>query len=64
MVTKSVLLGVVTDMTTDAFIASLTRFVSRRGLCSHLYTDCGTNFVGADASLHKLWISTLVSQGL
>lgn len=59
MVTKAVHLEVVTDMTTDGFIVSLTRFVSQRGLCSHLYTDCGTNFVGADVSLHKLWMLTL-----
>ncbi|XP_054282631.1 uncharacterized protein LOC128999895 [Macrosteles quadrilineatus] len=34
MATKAVHLKVVTDLTTDAFIASLTRFVSRRGLSS------------------------------
>jgi hypothetical protein len=62
MVTKAVHLEVVTDMTTDAFLASLTRFVSRRGLCSHLFSDCGTNFVGADANLQKLWNSILSSK--
>lgn len=54
MVTKAVHLEVVTDLTTDGFIAALTRFVSRRGLCSDLYSDCGTNFTGADATLRRL----------
>lgn len=53
MTTKAVHVEVVTDLTTDAFIAALTRFVSRRGLCTDLYSDCGTNFVGADRSLKK-----------
>jgi hypothetical protein len=47
MSTKAVHLEVVSDLSTDAFLASLDRFVSRRGLCAHIYTDCGTNFVGA-----------------
>ncbi|XP_054259401.1 uncharacterized protein LOC128984138 [Macrosteles quadrilineatus] len=54
MVTKAVHLEVVTDLTTDGFLAALTRFVSRRGLCADIYCDCGTNFVGADAVLRKL----------
>lgn len=44
---KAVHLEVVTDLTTDAFIAALQRFVARRGLPTDIYTDCGTNFVGA-----------------
>lgn len=47
LVTKAVHIEVATDLSTDAFIAVLTRFVSRRGLCSDLYSDCATNFVGA-----------------
>ncbi|XP_054281217.1 uncharacterized protein LOC128998886 [Macrosteles quadrilineatus] len=52
--TKAVHVEVVTDLSSDAFIAALTRFVSRRGLCSDLYSDCATNFVGADNALRKL----------
>lgn len=62
MATKAVHLEVVTDLTTDAFLAALTRFTSRRGLPAHLYCDCGTNFVGADAALRKLIPSTKDSQ--
>jgi hypothetical protein len=61
LVTKAVHLEVVTDLTTNAFIASLTRFVSRRGLCSHIFSDCGTNFVGADSALRKTLHSTIFS---
>jgi Family of unknown function (DUF5641)/Integrase zinc binding domain len=44
---KAIHLEAVTDLTTEAFIATLKRFISRRGLPSTLYSDCGTNFVGA-----------------
>ncbi|XP_054260682.1 uncharacterized protein LOC128985314 [Macrosteles quadrilineatus] len=51
--TKAVHLEVVTDLSVDSFIAALKRFVSRRGLCAHLYSDCGTNYVGASKQLNK-----------
>lgn len=50
---KSVHLEIVTDLSTDTFIASLTRFISRRGLVSDLYSDCGTNFIGTSSSLRR-----------
>ncbi|CAL8126482.1 unnamed protein product [Orchesella dallaii] len=52
--TKAVHLEAVTSLSTEAFIACYRRFVARRGVCSHLYSDCGTNFVGADRALKKL----------
>lgn len=48
MTTKAIHLELVSDLSTDAFIAALDRFVSRRGFCSHIYTDCGSNFIGAN----------------
>ncbi|XP_054259795.1 uncharacterized protein LOC128984491 [Macrosteles quadrilineatus] len=51
--TKAVHLEIVTDLSVDSFIAALKRFVSRRGLCAHLYSDCGTNYVGASKQLMK-----------
>jgi len=52
---RAVHLEVVSDYTADAFLAALRRFTSRRGLCHTLYSDCGTNFVGADAQLRTLF---------
>lgn len=51
---RAVHLDVASDYSTS-FLAALRRFVSRRGLCEALYSDCGTNFVGADAQLRALF---------
>ena len=51
--TKAVHLELVFSLTTEAFLAALRRFISRRGRCSQLYSDCGTNFVGASRELIK-----------
>lgn len=50
---KAVHLEVVTALSTDAFLAAFDRFVARRGLPTDIYSDCGTNFVGADTHLSK-----------
>lgn len=51
--TRAVHLELVSGLTTEAFLASLMRFLSRRGYCSHMYSDNGTNFVGANKVLHS-----------
>lgn len=50
---KAVHLEVVSALSTPAFLAAFDRFIARRGLPSEVYSDCGTNFVGAAAELRK-----------
>lgn len=49
LATSAVYLEVVTYMTDD-FIAVYKWFTGRKGICTTLRSDCGTNFVGADAT--------------
>ena len=51
---KAVHLEPVTELTTSAFIATLRRFVARRGLPSTIWSDNGTNFVGAANEIKRL----------
>ncbi|XP_071653530.1 uncharacterized protein [Temnothorax longispinosus] len=53
--TKAVHLDVVSDYTTEAFLGAFRRFTARRGLCEKLYSDSGTNFLGADRVLRELF---------
>ncbi|XP_070071091.1 uncharacterized protein [Drosophila takahashii] len=46
-------LEVVTGLTSDHFLWALDRFIGRRGLCRHIYSDNGTHFVGADKALRN-----------
>ena len=52
---KAVHIEPVSDLTTAAFIAALRRFVARRGKPSTLWSDHGTNFVGAKRELKELY---------
>jgi len=52
---KAVHLEVVSDYTTEAFLAAFRRFISRRGLCCEVFSDCGTNFVGANRQLREMF---------
>lgn len=54
MCTRALHLEVVSDMTTQAFLAAFRRFVARRGHCAKLWSDNGTNFVGASKELQNL----------
>lgn len=55
MATKAVHIEVVSDLTTQGFLAAFRRFVSRRGHCSDIWSDNGTNFVGASRELASLF---------
>ncbi|XP_076383911.1 uncharacterized protein LOC143261227 [Megalopta genalis] len=52
--TRAVHLELVSDLTSEAFIAALQRFIGRRGLCANLYSDNGSNFKGAANELREL----------
>ncbi|XP_060882006.1 uncharacterized protein LOC132953650 [Metopolophium dirhodum] len=54
MTTKAVHLEPVSALSTEAFRLTLDRFVARRGLPLSIYSDCGTNFVGAARQLRQL----------
>lgn len=52
---KAVHLEVVSDMTTDTFLAAFKRFVSRRGLPTDVYCDNASTFKGANNQLKELY---------
>ena len=62
---KAVHLELVSDLTTEAFIAALRRFEARRGCPSLIWSDNGTNFVGANRELKELhnFLNHPITQG-
>ncbi|XP_074643958.1 uncharacterized protein LOC141900806 [Tubulanus polymorphus] len=53
LVTRAIHLEVADNLETDAFILVLRNFIGRRGPPSEIYSDSGTNFVGADRELRE-----------
>lgn len=53
MVTKAVHLEIVSELSSVAFLAALARMAARRGAPRHIYSDNGTNFVGANRMLKE-----------
>ncbi|XP_072375598.1 uncharacterized protein [Diabrotica undecimpunctata] len=51
---KAVHIELVSDLSTDTFLLALKRFISRRGKPQQIYSDNGTNFVGANHELQAL----------
>ncbi|XP_029165881.1 uncharacterized protein LOC114936752, partial [Nylanderia fulva] len=56
--TSAIHLEVATDYSTDGFLAAFRRFTGRRGICSTLTSDCGTNLIGADAELKRMFTAS------
>ena len=57
MATKAVHIEIVSDLSyTERFLAAFRRFIGRRGMPSHVYSDNGSNFVGASNQLRELFI--------
>lgn len=54
LATKAIHLELVNSLTSDSFIAVLKRFAARRGTVTTLYSDNGTNFVGAFRKLKRI----------
>uniref|UniRef100_A0A1Y1N1K0 Integrase catalytic domain-containing protein n=4 Tax=Photinus pyralis TaxID=7054 RepID=A0A1Y1N1K0_PHOPY len=53
-VSKAVHLELATDLTASTFLLVLKRFIARRGIPKELYSDNGTNFVGAYNQLKNI----------
>lgn len=54
LASKAVHLELVSALSTEAFLATLGRFVSRRGLPSLIRSDNGTNYKGTDRYLNEI----------
>lgn len=55
LATKAIHLELVSELTTNAFIAALRRFIGQYGAPSEIHSDNGTNFQGAKNELHQLY---------
>ncbi|GFW22081.1 integrase catalytic domain-containing protein [Trichonephila clavipes] len=51
---QAIHLEIVSDLTTEAFLAALKRFVDRRGRPIEIHSDNGRNFVSANNELRKI----------
>ncbi|XP_026480148.1 uncharacterized protein LOC113386588 [Ctenocephalides felis] len=56
LATKAIHLELASDLTSDTFLDCLKRFLARRGPIKCIYSDCGTNFIGAKNTLDSLFL--------
>lgn len=54
MATKAIHLELSQNLSTESFLSAFRRFVSRRGLPNQIFSDRGTNFIGANNELPRL----------
>ena len=64
LIVKAVHIELVSDLTSDCFISALRRFIARRGKPKLLWSDHGSNFVGAKSDLKGLvkFLNTQMAQ--
>lgn len=55
LVTKAVHVELASDLSSATFLNAFKRFLSRRGPCSFIYSDNGTNFIASDSYLKELF---------
>lgn len=60
---RAVHIELVSDLSTQAFLSALRRFVARRGRPKEIHSDNGTAFKGASNELHKIYEMLQVDQG-
>ncbi|XP_071056102.1 uncharacterized protein [Onthophagus taurus] len=53
-VTRAIHLELLSELTSESFLSALRRFAARRGKPQKMYSDNGTNFVGANRELEEL----------
>lgn len=64
MATRAIHIEVVSSLTSEAFLAALRRFVSRRGCPLEINSDNGTNFIGTARILQEFFESKLLIKEL
>lgn len=62
--TKAIHVEIASDLTSETFLAALRRFIARRGRCSRIFSDCGTNFVGAHKELNAYMQHAVESEAI
>ncbi|XP_074034300.1 uncharacterized protein [Leptinotarsa decemlineata] len=55
--TKALHLELATDLTSETFLAALRRLIARRGRVTKIFSDNGTNFIGASRILKSFHIA-------
>ncbi|KAK2577928.1 hypothetical protein KPH14_000953 [Odynerus spinipes] len=51
--TRAAHIELVSDYSSEIFLAALRRFISRRGIPNHIYSDNDTTFQGADKEIRR-----------
>ncbi|XP_058804735.1 uncharacterized protein LOC131671935 [Phymastichus coffea] len=55
MASKAVHIELATDLSTEGFLSAFRRFISRRGIPTDVFSDNGTNFLGANRELTEIY---------